>query len=153
MFVNFMMGCKHCNNISGAQGHISMHQYLLINHDVKWYTCHICSIIPFNKTSKIKNILRSIHKNQGLCSGQKLIVNGSIETLPAGFLCTTQLLRNLLHRKIHLFCFWSLHYWITLHVKLKCWRRQSPLVYKLLKFHVHITLWMCATFIWHWALY
>jgi len=27
MFENFMMGCMHCSNTSGAQVHIRMHQH------------------------------------------------------------------------------------------------------------------------------
>jgi len=121
---------------------------LIISQYVKWHTCQICSIIQINETPKITNILSSTHKNQ-ISFWPQLIVNWSSETLPAGFIWGTQLLRNLLHRKINFFSEFLrslLLYYSTCKIKML----ETVIFFGLQAPHVSCTYHrLCATLIWH----
>jgi hypothetical protein len=100
------MGCKHCINTSGAQVHVSTHK-----HESTFADKSVCKMAPLLHMFNHSNQRNTQHQKYPKQYSQKsrilfwpqLIANWSTETLPAGFIWGTQLLRNLLHRKIHFY--------------------------------------------------
>jgi hypothetical protein len=101
------MGCKHCINTSGAQVHISMHKHESTFADNKSVckTAHLSHMINHSnqRNTQDEKYPKQYSQKSRILFCQQLIVNWPTETLPAGFIWCTQLLRNLLHRKIHFF--------------------------------------------------